>query len=92
MKWYQKSYFWSNVHLGNLKEGKENLNYVTVVFTHLTYSGLLLDMYSFEKVLITQIRRILRFLERRLEHSLLPTKLLTQWFVKYDIALCLILR
>jgi len=50
---------------------------MTVMFTLVTYRGLLLDMYNFEKVLTTQIRRILRFLELSLEHALLPTRLLT---------------
>lgn len=49
---------------------------MTVVFTLVNYKDLLLDMCNFEKVLATQIRPILRFLELSLEHSLLPTRLL----------------
>jgi len=49
MKWYQKSYFWGNLHFWDLKEGKESLKFMTVVFTLVTYKGLLLDMYNFEK-------------------------------------------
>jgi hypothetical protein len=48
----------------------------------LTYNGLLLDMYNFEKVLTTQICRILIFLELSLVHCVLATRLLTRMDVK----------
>ena len=69
--------FLGNVHRWDLKEGKESLKFMTVVFTLVTYNDLLLDMYDFEKVLTTQICRILRFLELCPIHSLLATRLLT---------------